>query len=304
MRNLLLFALAAMLVFGCTGTQTQPGGQQTGGPSVPQIPGTGPVAEECSPSYSFSDLEPGTLSETAVVIATVTCADGETLSLKVDGAEAASVTVQGNATQPLRMEFYPGEVGTLAVTIENGAQTLYSRDWSVNSLGSEDTKGVEYDGVSFKEWRAMAVDVENPISPDRVRVFMKRLASKTQPGTEIAIDIREDDGGEPGQVVATVKRPINATTMSENWINFDFAKAPSLSKGTYWIVVRIEQTENVYLISDMVNVHYVTGDKQSEGNDYTRQMLLSVDSVSGMASETSWEPLSYDRTYSIVLTKK
>jgi len=303
MRNLLIFAFAALLVFGCTGTAPQSGGA-TGGPAAPQLPGTGPAVEACPPSYSFSDLEAGTLSETAAVIATVTCADGETLSLKVDGVEAASASVQGNATQPLRMEFYPKEVGTLSVSIENGAETLYSRDWSVNSLGSEDTKGVDYDGVSFKEWRAMSVDVENQISPDRVRVFMKRLASKTQPGTLIAMDIRKDDKGKPGAAVATVKKPINATTMSENWINFDFDTAPVLAKGTYWLVVRIEQSENVNLISDMVNVHYVTGDRQSDGNDYTKQMLLDVDMVSGMASETSWQPLSYDRTYSIVLTKK
>jgi len=300
MRNVIILLLAAALLFGCTG-----GGQtQTPGGSTPQIPGTGPSQPECSPSYAFSDLDAGTLSESANVVATVTCADGKTLSLKVDGAEAASMTVSGNATQPLNLGFYPKKVGTLKVTIDSGAETLYSRDWSVNSLGSEDISGLEYDGVSFKEWRAMAMDVQNPITPDRVRVFMKRIASKTQKGTLVVLDLRQDAGGKPGSVVAMVKKPINATTMSDNWINFDFDSPPTLSAGKYWVVVRIEQSENVNLVSDVVNVHYVSGDKQSEGNTYTKQMLLDVDMISGMASETSWQPLSYDRTYSIVLTKK
>lgn len=301
MRNVILLILAAALVFGCTGGAQAPG---TPGGSVPQIPGTGPSAPECSPSYSFSELEAGTLSETANVIATVTCADGKTLSLNVDGQEEKAVTVSGNGTQLLKIEFFPRKVGDHKVTIESGSETLYSRDWNVNALGSEDTKGLEYDGVSFKEWRAMAVDVENPISPDRVKVFMKRIASKTQKGTEIVVELRKDNGGTPGTLVSSVKRPINATTMTENWINFDFDSPPSLSAGKYWIVVRIEQTENVNLVSDVVNVHYVSGDKQSEGNTYTRQMILDVDMVSGMASETSWQPLSYDRTYAIVLTTK
>lgn len=301
MRNVVMLILAAALLFGCTGGGQTPA--NTGG-NTPQIPGTGTGQPECSPSYAFSDLDAGTLSESANVVATVTCADGKTLSLTVDGDEAATVTVNGNATQPLKMEFYPKKVGTLKVAISNGAETLYSRDWSVNSLGSEDTTGLEYDSVSFKEWRAMAMDVENPITPDRIKVFMKRIAYKTQKGTMIVVDLRKDNGGVPGAVVASVKKPINATTMTDNWINFDFDSPPALSAGKYWVVVRIEQSENVNLISDVVNVHYVSGDKQTEGNTYTRQMLLDVDMVSGMATETSWQPLSYDRTYSIMLTKK
>jgi hypothetical protein len=302
MRNVIILLLVAALIFGCTGGNQTQGGKN--GSTIPQIPGTGGTpAEACTPSYSFSELQAGTLSETAKVVATVTCADGKALSLKVDGTEAESVTVSGNATQPLNIEFYPKKVGTLKVTIESGGETLYSRDWSVNALGSEDTSGLDYDGASFKEWRAMAMDVQNPITPDRVKVYMKRIAAKSQKGTQIVVDIRKDDSGNPGDIVASVKRPINATTMTDNWINFDFDSPPALSAGKYWVVVRIEQSENVNLVSDVVNVHYV-GDRLSDPNTYTRQMLLDVDMVSGVASESSWQPLSYDRTYSIVLTKK
>ena len=136
----------------------------------------------------------------------------------------------------------------------------------------------------------------------RVKIYMKRLAYKTQPSTEIVVEVRSDDGGDPGSVVASVKRPINATTLSDNLINFDFATEPTLAPGRYWIVVRIEQTEDVNLVSDTVNIHYVAVDRQAPGNGYTRQMMLDVDKASGFASETEWAPLSYDRVYSIVLT--
>jgi hypothetical protein len=300
MRDIIVLLLAATLLFGCTG-----GGQTQGKPVTPQLPGAGAAqaAEACSPSYSFSELGEGTLSQSEKVVATVTCADGKKLSLKVDGAEEASAAASGNATVPLDLGFYPKKVGTLKVTVESGGETLYSRDLEVKPLGSGDTSGLDYDGASFKEWRAMAVDVGNPIAPDRVRIFMKRIASKYQKGTQIVVELRDDDNGNPGSILAVSKKPINATTMTDNWINFDFDSPQSLAAGRYWIVLRIEQSESVNLVSDVVNVHY-TGDKNADANDYTRQMLLDVDMASGMATQTEWQPLSYDRTYSIVLTKK
>lgn len=299
MKRIILLVLAGLLVFGCTGSQ--PSGGKPGA-SVPQMPGTSAPAEECSPSYSFSEIQPGTLSKTASLVATLTCAAGKNIVVKLDGEQVASNTPNSNATTPLKLEFGPEKDGTLKLTVEGDGETLFSRDWTVSPLGSADIKGVENDAVSFKEWRAMAVDVENPISPARARVFMKRLDFRTQPGTEIVLEIRGDSGGKPGSVVAFVKRPINVTTLSENWINFDFEPKPSLSAGRYWIVLSIEQTENVNLVSDKINVHYVANDKQAPGNDYTGQMLLDVDPTTGFASETQWTPLSYDRDYSIVLT--
>jgi hypothetical protein len=298
MRNVIVLILAAVLMFGCTG-----GGQAK--PAIPQLPGAGAAqaAEACSPSYTFTEIGAGTLSQSEEIVATATCADGRRLALMVDGDEEASATASGNGTQQLELGFYPKRVGTLAVSVETGGETLHSREVDVKPLGSEDVSGLDYDGVSFKEWRAMAVDVGNPVAPDRVRIFMKRIAAKFQKGTEITVELRDDDNGNPGSILAVSKRPINATTMTDNWINFDFDSPVSLAAGRYWIVMRIEQSESVNLVSDVVNVHYV-GDRNADANDYTRQMLLDVDMSSGMASETEWQPLTYDRTYSVVLTKK
>jgi hypothetical protein len=68
------------------------------------------------------------------------------------------------------------------------------------------------------------------------------------------------------------------------------------------VVLKIEQTEEINLVSDLIQLHYVTVDKTAPGNDHTKQMILNVDEKTGMASETSWEPLHYDKEYNIVLT--
>lgn len=303
MRYVILLGLAAILLFGCTGAPAAPSGPKANGtvPSVPGITDT-PAADACTPSYSFSEPAGGTFGKKASVTATATCAAGSKIAVLIDGVEAAGETPSTNDTQPVKLEFVPAKAGTVKLTVESDGQTVFSRNWSVKPLGSEDTSGLEYDSASFKEWRAMAVDVEGPIKPGRVRMFMKRIDFRTQPETEILVELRDDDDGDPGDVLASVKRPINVTTLSDNWISFDFDTKPSLSKGRYWIVLSIEQTESVKLVSDKVNIHYVAVDKQSVGNDYTRQMLLDVDKTTGYASESEWTPLSYDRVYSIVLT--
>jgi len=255
-----------------------------------------------APSYSFSTLEDGTFSKTTELVATVTCGGGKTLTASVDGEEVDSVTVESNATTPIGFDVVAIKVGTPKVTVESDGETILSRDWKVSPLGDSDTSGLEYDAISFKEWRAMAVDVENEIEAGRVRAYMKRMQSRTQPSTNIIVELRDDSGGNPGNLVASVKRPITVTTLTENWINFDFDPAPTLSPGRYWIVFKVEQTEEVKLISDVTNIHYVAIDKQAEGNDYTMEMKLTVDEKTGEASETTWKELSYDRVYTIVLS--
>lgn len=309
MKNLIVLILAAFIMVGCIGGiggQQQTKGQADGiAPQIPQIPGKGTESGEaqlCSPSYSFSEPQTGVLSKTSSITATVTCAAGKKIAVKLDGVEVASKSAATNGTEPLKIEFAPARDGTIKLTVESDGEVVYSKDWKVNPLGNNNTSGLDYDSVSFKEWRAMAVDVENTIRPSRVRIYMKRIAYKTQPNTEIVVEIRDDNAGKPGRVVSSVKKLINVTTLSDNWINFDFDQKPTLSPGRYWITVRIEQTENVNLISDVVNIHYVVVDKQSPGNDYTRQMMLDVNPATGFASETEWTPLSYDRAYAIVLT--
>jgi hypothetical protein len=299
MRYIALFVLTAMLLLGCTGSQGSPpaGGGSQQAPSAP----SGGSQDGCTPSYSFSDIADGTLSQMTSLVGSVTCAANKTIEVKLNGNTVASVTPETDAVQPVKLEFAPVADGTNKLTVESDGEVVFSRDWNVVPLGSSDIKGVENDAVSFKEWRAMAVDVGSPINAGRVRAYIKRLDFKTQPGTNIIVQLRKDSGGAPGELVSSVKTPINATTLSENWLNFDFPDKPALSKGTYWIVFKIEQTQDVNLVSDRINIHYVPNDKQAPGNDYTREMILDVDLKSGLASETQWQPLSYDRTYAIVL---
>ncbi|MEW6748812.1 MAG: hypothetical protein AB1295_03845 [Candidatus Micrarchaeota archaeon] len=299
MRYVLLLLTAALLL-GCTSAPQAPSGQQPSG-GIPGIPGTGAPAEACSPAYSFSELEEGTLSETTTLVATVTCAAGKRMAVMLDGEEATALIPETNATTPLSFRFAPKKDGPMTVTVEVDGVTVHSREWEVAPLGYSGTYGTENDGVSFKEWRAMAVDVENAINPDRVSIFMKRLDFRSQPGTQLLVEIRGDSGGSPGPLIAESRRPMNVSTLTENWVHFDFPR-PTLAPGTYWIVVKVDQTESISTVSDTTYIHMTPNDKQQPGNDYTRVMKLSVDEKTGKATETSWQPLPYDRIYSIVLS--
>lgn len=303
MKQILVLILAALLVFGCTGGAPQAkqgagnGTKQGGTPGGAQPQGS----PACTPQYSFSDLPDGTLSGTTHLLATATCAAGRKVAVMLDGAEVASASAATNETSPLDLAFAPRKDGTVKLTVESGGATLLSKDWTVAPLGNSDTKGVENDAVSFKEWRAMSFTAGSGIRPSKVNLFLKRLQYRTQPGTMLALDIRSDNGGSPGAILATAERPINATTLSDNWVAFGFERAPSLPPGTYWAVLRVEQTEDVALVSDVVNLHYVVVDRQSPGNGYTRQMILDVDQKTGAATQTAWAPLAYDRAYSITI---
>ncbi len=300
MRAIIVLILASLLVFGCMGGGTTPTG--TGGtPATGEAQPPSGGGEACTPAYSFSELADGVLSKETTLVATVTCAAGKSIVVKLDGAEAARASAQSNATSPLQLPIAPEKDGVVKLTVESDGTTVLSKDWAVAPLGSPDTKGLDYDAVSFREWRAMAVNVDNPISVGKVRVFMKRLQWNTQASTVIAVEIRKDSNGKPGDRVAGVESPINVTTLSDNWITFTFQNPPQLAAGRYWVAMKIKQTEDVKLLSDVVQVHVVAVDRQAPGNAYTSQMLLSVNDVTGLASETSWTPLSYDRVYSITL---
>jgi 3D (Asp-Asp-Asp) domain-containing protein len=302
MKNIIVLILATLLVFGCMGgtPAAKPVGKTTPANATANTTSQQTTADACTPVYTFSELPAGILSKQVNFVATATCAAGKRLVVKLDGAEAASTTVSGNGTLPLEFAIAPGKDGTVKLTVESDGVTVHSRDWEVAPLGSAGTMGVEYDAVSFKEWRAMAVDVGSQITAGKIKIFMKRLQWKTQPATVIVVEIRKNDNGKPGDRLAGVERPINVTTLSDNWIAFDIGNA-TLAPGRYWITMKIKQTEEVSLVSDVIQVHYVPVDKQVPGNGYTRQMMLSVDEKKGVASETQWTPLAYDRVYSITL---
>ncbi len=297
--RLVLLILSIILIFGCTG---QSGPTAPTAPTAPVQP-SGPTtpAAECSPDYSFSELENSTFGGDETLAATVTCAAGETLSLKVDGTTVAKQVISDNSTTPVDFTVPALKDGTLKVTVETDSETLFSRDWEVEPLGNTELFGTGYESFSFKEWVAMSFDIDNKVELGQVKAYLKRQSSQTQPSTMIVMEIRKDNSGEPGSLVTSKKLPIKDTTLTANWLKFDLDSKKKLEAGTYWIVLKIEQTEEITLVSDVVTVHYAVIDKQIEGNDYTRRMPLDVDIKTGLASETSWEELSYDREYNIVL---
>lgn len=301
MKYLIAFLLAALLIFGCVGGPSTPSQSNTN-QGTPSIPGVGQPAAQCTPSQTFSDLPNAVLSSTTQLTATVTCYDGSSIVVKVDGQPVVTQAVTGNATQAVQLGIPATTDGAHNVSVEIGGQSLLSKAWTVAPLGNPDVKGLETDAVSFKEWRAEAVDVQNPITAARVKAYLSTQQSTTEPNSHIVMEIEKDNGGNPGDVVATVKQPIKVVTQSDNWINFDLDPAVTLQPGRYWIVFSVEQTQDVNLVSDLVQLHYVTVDKTASGNDHTTQMLLNVDPKSGMASESQWTPLSYNREYNIVLT--
>ena len=296
MRYALVFLLIGILLLGCVGGNQPKNG--TTGIQLPPMPG---IAQACTPAYTFSEPAAGVLSKTTEVVANAECAGGVTLTAKIDGVAVASAAIATNDSQQVKLEVPATKDGVVKLTVDSGAEPLLSKDWTVKPLGSEDISGLDADPVSFKEWRAMAMDVQNTITPSKVKIYMKRLEWKTQPATVIAVEIRKDDNGNPGDRVAGVERPINITTLSNNWVSFDLGN-PTLPPGRYWITVKIKQTEDVSLVSDVLQIHNVPVSKQAPGNDYTREMKLSVDGKTGIATETQWRPLAYDKAYSVVLT--
>ena len=159
---------------------------------------------------------------------------------------------------------------------------------------------METDAVSYRQWLAEAVDVGNQITVARAEAYLSTEQSSMQPNSSMIMEIRTDDNGKPGAVVGTAKDPMSAITQSDNWVGFDFSPAVTLAPGRYWMVVKAQQGQTG-LVTDIVQLHYVTVDKTAAGNDYTRQMTLSVDENTGIATETSWQPLGYDKEYDVFL---
>lgn len=294
MRAIIVSLLIALLVFGCTGPSA---------PGTPASPGIVPdeEVEACTFDSSFSGPADGVFGGTEKLTGSVTCAAGQQLELSVDGEVVDTMAISDNATTTVSFDVPGVKVGALEVTVASAGVTLYTTEWNVGILGNDDVSGADFDSLSFKQWRAMAFDIEAPVEVGRVSAYMKRLEGKTQPNTNLLVEIRKDASGEPGSLVDSVAIPMAETTLSYNWIHFDFEQPAQLQKGRYWIVVQVEQTENILLVSDAVMLHYTTNDRLAEGNDYTRQMDLSIDQKTGYASETTWEPLSFDREYNIVI---
>jgi len=133
---------------------------------------------------------------------------------------------------------------------------------------------------------------------------MRKLYLNTLKNSYAIVEIRGDDGGKPGSsIIATTYVPIEKITMNERWIWFNFEDDVKLTKGKYWVVFRVDQ-ENPAIVSDVVNIHYVGDDPTKQAGPDIKKMLLAWNDKEEKYYETTWEPLAYARTYTIVLSSQ
>jgi hypothetical protein len=152
------------------------------------------------------------------------------------------------------------------------------------------------------EWRAISFSIDKSISVSKVRAYVRGLITEVRPDTKIVAEIRSDNAGRPAQgILAVAKKPINATTMSSNWLNLEFSPTLELSPGKYWVVMKLEQPSGIGKAGDRLYLHYGLVDTNGEGNAQNEQMILNFDDSNGNLSETVWTKLPYDKTYAITI---
>jgi len=312
-RMLLAFGLLLLVLGGCIGGPT--GGNITEGGSIPlnvsgnevQLPVvTQPSqSEQCEPTYQFSELPAnGILGRSVQFSVTARCASGKTIILNIDGTR--EIGGQVTTDDPVIFNFIlsPAREGTKQLVVWSDNDVIYNRTWVVLPLGSTDTSGNKNDPVSVKEWIATRFDIDGTINVKSVGVYMRRLYSQTMESSMVVAEIRPDNNGRPGENQLAVSMiPITETTLTPNWIYFNFPQTVTLGPGSYWVVFRVTQETQDQIVSDVANVHYTFGgDTTKPASSNIKKMNLQWDNSKRRFVETSWEPLAYDRTYAVVLS--
>lgn len=301
---IIVLFLSALLLFGCTGPATQetqqPGQQQ---PAQTQEPAQGEPEPACDATYAFSELGPATLSGVTTFTITATCAKGKDVALYLNGERAGGLVIPNNEPTILNFDIAAKVDGESTVSVKSDAETVHSEKWTVNPIGSSDTSGKDYDQASNKKWLAVAFDVESPISVGSIGGYIKRLESQTLQDSSVTMEIRMDDNGKPaGAYSAVSSRPITDTTLSDNWMYFNY-EGVTLQPGRYWAVLSVTKDEPT-IVGDAVTLHYVAPDKNRPANDGTLQMDLVWSDTKRVWEESQWKPLPFDKTYSLVVSSQ
>ncbi len=312
----LVFVLGLMLIVfaGCIGAPAEE--YVTEGETTPITAGEGeapptvePPSPFCSSSYEFSELPAkGVIGEVVQFSVTSTCASGKTVTLNIDSKKETGGLIATNDPVTFNFVLMPEVEGTKELIVWVDDEAVYSESWEVLPIGSTDTSGNKNDPASVKDYVATSFELENSITVRSVGAYMRLLYGQTQTleGSEIVVDIRRDDGGNPASdYIALSQRPINDATMTNNWIYFNFEDGVTLSPGKYWAVFRVTQESQDQIVSDIVNIHYTFGgDTTVPGNEYTRHMNLDWSSQERRFVKTEWKPLAYERAYAIVISGK
>jgi hypothetical protein len=307
-RSIIAVIIIGILLFGCISMPTigKPANVTTNKSQVitqNQTPvvtqnTTQPIqTKSCSDSYAFSQLSNSTLSKSATFAMTATCASGKKIAVYTDDVKIGEKIVATDAATALSFGLVAAKDGKSKIEVKANDALVHTAEWITAPIGHLDTNGLAIDPVSIKQWRAIAFDVDNTIIANTVSMYMKRIEYNLMNDTEILIELRSDNNGNPGDGVLTNSRlNIAKTTMTNNWINFALSKPITLTSGKYWLVVKMTHPTSP-LVSDVVNIHYTSKGNSNPANDYHRQMDLRRNVKTDTWEQTSWEPLTYDRWY-------
>jgi hypothetical protein len=289
MKKMIFVLISVLLLFGCIGAPA-PGANVTTtnvtGP-IPQLPSDNQSAQDCSPSYQFTELKTTQLSGSGLLSISATCAKNKSIAVYVNDVVAGTASIPADSAT-LNFNLIASRDGTNNVVVKSNGETVHSVKWTINPIGFLDTSSKDHDPISINHRKAVAFDVSNPIKVEKVGTYIRRQSVLTL-GSNVLLEIRGDSSGEPGEKIADTSIPITSATLSPNWIYFPVSA--SLDKGRYWLIFSVDR-EN-----DYVNIHYAPIDKLAKGNADHLNMDLVKNEDTQAWEETSWEKLKFDRKY-------
>jgi len=312
---LILLSLTFVLFAGCIGGeqqdyitegQTTPLEQAPAEPAEPEP--VAPVEEiMCEPSYEYSELpSEAVIGDVLTFSVTSTCAEGKIVGLNIDEKQESGGMISKNDPVTYNFIIALETEGTKSITLWSDNESVYSTTVEVDQIGSTDTSGNKNDPASVKEWIATSFEAEGPVKVKSIGAYMRRLYSQTMQHSMVVAQIRADNNGNPSDnITAESTIPITDTTMSENWIYFNFPEALTLAPGKYWVVFLVTQETQDQIVSDVVNVHYTFGgDTSVPGDGTNKQMKLEWDNSQRKFVKTDWQNVPYERTYSVVVSSE
>lgn len=257
--------------------------------------------EKCEPSYSVSIPAKGKLGDYGAVSVKADCAEGKTISVYYDGSKIEEKAIsQKNEELLFNIPFTSD--GKIRIEVAADNAPIKSQDVSVAAIGNNDTSDSNHDAFSSKEYIASGFETKASIGIKSVGLYVKKLYSNTLKNSYAIVEIRKDNNGVPASSpLALSYVPIEKLSMNPRWIWFNFNNTVSLSPGRYWVVLRVDQ-EEPNIVSDVGNIHYVAKDTETPAGPFVKKMELEYNTKKQKYEETEWEPVAYDRVYTILIS--
>jgi len=260
--------------------------------------------QQCTPSYSTTLPKEGKIGKNAIASVVATCAKGKKIELFLNEEKIGEEIVNSNDDSTITFSVPFKKEGKNSLKIASNGELIKSGEASVSPLGSNDTSGLKNDAFSAKDLIASGFEIENEIEVKSVGVFLKKLYSTNFKSSHVVVEIRPNDKDAPAEsIIATTAVPFDKLTMNERWIWFNFNESVNLKKGRYWLMFRVEQ-EKAEIINDIANIHYVGEDNEKKAGWYSKKMTLEWDKKEGEYKKTEWQPVNYNRVYSVLISSE